>query len=272
MLNRRNKAILVAFLILLVTFWHYATSPHHTVLHVLHRELYLIPIVLAAYWFGKKGGVITAVLSTVLFLPKIFLMNEHAPGAYDLNNVLEILTFILVGYFVGKYQDVRKSQFTTIWTDRSEKPGVYGRKVLVCIDNSKNASKAAQYVVETFARHNDMSITVLGLIREPSSDLFANPEEYAKARSDNESTISALVDDAKTDLLEGGFTAESVTTKIVNLDKESIAARILEEQRNLHYGTIVVGCPRMSKTEEFLFGNVAVKLVRDSDCPVVSVC
>ena len=137
-----------------------------------------------------------------------------------MNNALEISTFVLVGYFMGKYQDVRKLQFTMRWTGQAEKPGEYGRKVLVC----------------------------------------------------SESTISAMVADAQAKLLEGGFQAGSVTAKVLKLEKESIAASILEEQQNLHYDTIVVGCSKMSKTEELLFGNVAVKLVRDSDCPVVSVC
>jgi len=240
-------------------------------LHVLHRELYLIPIGFAGYWFGARAGLTTALVAVICFLPRV-LMPGHGGGTYLLNNVLAIATFVLVGYLVGKYHDARKGQFmTTRWEPRKEQMGKGSFHVLLCIDNSKNAYKAAQYAANTYARSDRTAVTIMGFIREPSVDIFADSEEHAKAKADMASNVQDLVGKAEETLRQKGVPADMIKTSTLTLQRESVAARILEEQRRSHYDTIVVGGSKMSKTEEFLFGNVAVKLVREADCPVVTV-
>jgi nucleotide-binding universal stress UspA family protein len=126
-------------------------------------------------------------------------------------------------------------------------------------------------MVDTFVKDSGMHITIFGLIREPSEDLFSNQKELDKVRTDNESSVLHLVQEAQEILVTGGFPAETIETKTVRIQKGSLAGNIIEEQQRSHYDTIVVGGARMSKTEEFLFGNVAVKLVRESDCPVLTI-
>ncbi len=143
--------------------------------------------------------------------------------------------------------------------------------MLLCVDHSPNALKTAQYVVANFAWRDNMAITILGFIREPSGDVFDNEEEHEKARSDNEAIIAGVVEDARRTLLDGEFPEDSVTVKMIRLRRKSIAAGILEEQRRAPCHTVVVAGSKMSKTEEFILGNVAVKLVRESNCPVMTV-
>jgi nucleotide-binding universal stress UspA family protein len=269
-MTRNHKIIFIVLSIALITIWHYATTLHHPFLHVLHRELYLIPIGFSAYWFGSRRGLTAAFISAILFLPKV-LAPGHGESTYDLNNLLEIPTFFLVGYLVGKYHDIRKTRLTTLWESREEKGGKGFHNVLLCIDNSKNAFKAAQYVAENFSRKEQLVVTIMGFVREPSGDLFSNPEDHDKAKADIEANVTSLVGDAQDVLLRSGLPADGVRTGILKLEKESIVAMILEEQKNSHYDTVVVGGTKMSKTEEFLFGNMAVKLVREADCPVITV-
>ncbi len=266
-----QKKIIIAALTILISIWHYGTQIHHPFLHILHRELYLIPIGLAAFWYGSRGGLLTAVIAIIVFLPRT-MVPSHVQGTYHLNNLLIIPTFLLLGYFVGKYQDVRKHQFTTLWTDHEQKVEQVGRKnVLLCIDNSENAFKAARYVADHFSANKQMVVTIMGFIREPSQELFSDSEEYTKARADIEENIANQVDYSKEALLNSGFPPDAVKTAVVKLQKESIAWKILEEQKQNQFGTIVIGGARMSKTEEFVLGNKAVKLVREADCPVLTV-
>ncbi len=46
---------------------------------------------------------------------------------------------------------------------------------------------------------------------------------------------------------------------------------ILREQREGHYDAIVVAKHRLTRAQEFLFGNVAIRLAREAPCPVVVV-
>ena len=267
-----QKKMLVSFLILAISLWHYTTSIHHPIYHMIHRELYLIPIVLAAYWFGKKGGLAVSVIASALFLPWAF-QSAHVTMSYHVNNVIEVLMFNGVAYLLGMYRDARKAHFTTFRHPGAEDPSPHReeRNVLVCIDNSENALKTARYVVDNFSKDGHTSVTILGFVREPQEDLFADQEEYRNACAESEKTIADLVPDARKILQEGGFAPEAVKVRIIMLKKESIGARLLEEQQHMQCDSIVVGGARMSKTEEFIFGNLAVKLVRESSCPVVTV-
>jgi riboflavin transporter FmnP len=83
--SNKKKKLLIAILVALISVWHYSTDVHHPVLHILHRELYIIPIVFAAYWFGKKGGLTASVVASLLFLPWIF-MNHEVTFTNQLNN------------------------------------------------------------------------------------------------------------------------------------------------------------------------------------------
>lgn len=267
-----QKKSLIVILVALISVWHYSTNVHHPVLHILHRELYLVPIVLAAYWFGKKGGLTASVISSLLFLPWVFMSHE-ATFTNQLNNALELLSFNGVAYLLGMYRDAQKARYTNLWRPEAEKPATDSdrRNVLLVIDNSANALKTARYVADNFAVNPDMKVTILGFVREPSEDLFPNPDEFRKAKVASEESIASLVDDALKTLVSGGFPHKTISIKTIKIRKETIAARLLEEQRKAPYHSIVVGGVKRSKAEEFIFGNLAVKLVRESNCPVVTV-
>lgn len=273
-MSRLTKKALIAFLLLIISYLHYRTQAHHFVLHLIHRELYLIPILFAAYWFGKKGGLIVAVISSLMFLPKILAV-DRISSAYGVNNILEILTFFILAYLVGHFQDVRHSHWRAFFrsprTTSGQVPHKYGSKVMVCFDNSPNAQKATQYVVDTFNKLENTKVTVLGFIRDPSGDAFANREQYEKAKAENERNVTGLVEEARGILLQGGFTENAVSTRTVRIQRESLAARIIEEQHRLSCDTVVMPGTRMSKTEELIIGNPAVKLVREADFSVVTV-
>jgi glucose-6-phosphate-specific signal transduction histidine kinase len=134
-LTSLQKKMLVSFLIFGISLWHYTTSIHHPIYHVIHRELYLIPIVLAAYWFGKKGGLTVSVIASALFLPWAF-QSAHVSTSYHVNNVLEILMFNGVAYLLGVYRDASKARFTTFRHPRAEDLGVH-RQFRECAQNGQ---------------------------------------------------------------------------------------------------------------------------------------
>lgn len=54
------KAIMIVGSIVVVTALHYGVAPSHPALHLLHRELYFIPILLAGFWFGLRVALLTS--------------------------------------------------------------------------------------------------------------------------------------------------------------------------------------------------------------------
>ena len=266
-------ALLVISLLLIATL-HYLIEPNHREFHILHRQLHLVPIILAAYWFGRKGGLTVSIASSILFLPGV-LTDYDNTSIYCFNNILEIVIFNIVGYMAGLYGDLRRSQFITASSrqdnEQENATSKGGRNLLLCIDDSHNAIKLAKYVVDTFTRQNGMTVTLLGLIREPSEDQFANHEQFLHASVEKEGHIISLVQNAYEMLIAGGFPEEVVTTNIVKFQQGSVVAKILQEREKRRYDTIVIGGRKMSKSEEFMFGNSAIKLIREAPCSLVTV-
>ncbi len=92
--------IVVLTLIILITMLHYVTMQDKAKVHVIYRELYFLPIILAAFWFGLYGGLTAALVVTAFYLPMI-IRSSSGLAEHDLGNLLEILLFNIIGILVG---------------------------------------------------------------------------------------------------------------------------------------------------------------------------
>ena len=77
---------------------HMLVPVTHQVLHDLLIRLYYLPIALGGVWFGLWGGLGTAGLITLLYLPHILFVNH---GDLTVGYLLEIPVFLGVGLLTG---------------------------------------------------------------------------------------------------------------------------------------------------------------------------
>lgn len=61
--SKPKKAVLLAVVLVAISAGHYVTDPAHIWWHVAYQELCYAPILVAAYWFGMPGGIVTAVVA-----------------------------------------------------------------------------------------------------------------------------------------------------------------------------------------------------------------
>jgi signal transduction histidine kinase len=90
-----------------VSVLHYATSAEHAWLHVAYQRLYYAPIVVGAYWFGVRGGLIAAFAAAVAYVPHI----QHTWASnvpYAASQYAELVLFHLAGLLVGFLADVQR--------------------------------------------------------------------------------------------------------------------------------------------------------------------
>jgi len=101
------QILIITSSIVVVTFFHYSTQQNDALLHVLYRELYFLPIILAGFCFGLRGGLMASGFVTILYLPYIIY---HLEGfsKHDLGNFLQILLFMFVGVLIGWLRDREK--------------------------------------------------------------------------------------------------------------------------------------------------------------------
>ena len=102
----RAAAITTAIVVLTVLHYtaghsHEGASPHH-----LYRRLYYFPILAAAWSWGARGGLGSALVVIVLYLPHAFgLLGAHIDPASTIDKVAEIVLYAGLGGLVGLFVD-----------------------------------------------------------------------------------------------------------------------------------------------------------------------
>ncbi|KHK00354.1 ATP-binding protein [Desulfovibrio sp. TomC] len=99
------KALILVGLVVVVSALHYGVGGSHPALHLLHREFYFIPILLAGFWFGLRVALLTSLTITVLYLPPVLAgkMLHDTPSTV----VAQLAMFNVVALLMGLLEDRR---------------------------------------------------------------------------------------------------------------------------------------------------------------------
>jgi signal transduction histidine kinase len=68
--------------------------------HGIYRRFSYIPIALAGIWFGLRGGILIAVLSSLAFIPHLLLYIGQGPELY-MGEVMEVFLYLAAGSSIG---------------------------------------------------------------------------------------------------------------------------------------------------------------------------
>jgi two-component system, NtrC family, sensor histidine kinase HydH len=104
---RWSRPAILALAVVGVTVGHMAVPVARQIPHDLLVRLYYLPIALGGAWFGLWGGLGTASLITVMYLPHVLLVNH---GHLTFGYLLEIPVFLGVGLLTGLIVD-RQAQY-----------------------------------------------------------------------------------------------------------------------------------------------------------------
>ncbi len=109
-----RDAVLVAVAVVGVTYFHYY-PPHvdfmtHENFHILLSRLYYIPILYAAYRFGIKGGLLTSLGVTALFIPHAIMSMGGLFESNSLENLFEVILYNVIGLTTGAVVDAKRRQ------------------------------------------------------------------------------------------------------------------------------------------------------------------
>lgn len=94
------RPVSIIVLITLISLLHYKTPTMDWQYHLVYMQAYFIPILLAAFWYGIRGGLGSALIISAIYLPHIML---QWGGLVDNNlmRFLQILLFNSIGYLTG---------------------------------------------------------------------------------------------------------------------------------------------------------------------------
>lgn len=107
--NNLFRPLLVIALMLAITLGHYLTSSHIKAIHEIFQRLSYIPIILASFWFGLKGGLITSLSVSLLYAPHV-LLQWGGGFTSDLGKFLEIVLYNIIGWVTGILAQAKTNQ------------------------------------------------------------------------------------------------------------------------------------------------------------------
>ncbi len=144
------------------------------------------------------------------------------------------------------------------------------RHLLVAVDGSDNSKRAVMYLADFFGDYKNVFVTLLSIIQEPSEDYFSTDTEREKWLNDKQQLMNKLLAGYKEMLIEAGFKANQIETRLSLPACTSVGDAILEEQEKLRCCIVVVGRRGLSHNEEFVFGSTSNKILHNAkNCAVM---
>ena len=95
-----KRILTLAGCIIGISLLHYLTPLHLHYLHDIFQRFYYVPIILAAFWFGLRGGLLCSIIVSIVYAPHIlFQWGGHL--TMEMERYMEILLYNTVGGITG---------------------------------------------------------------------------------------------------------------------------------------------------------------------------
>ena len=137
--------VLVLFIIA-ISLLHYLTPLHLHYLHDIFQRLYYLPVILAAIWYGLRGGLACSIAVSIAYAPHILLQwGGHL--TLEMEKYLEIVLYNVVGCVTGLLAQRERErsielQKTADGLDRSfKKLQAQSEQILTIEENLRRAEK-----------------------------------------------------------------------------------------------------------------------------------
>lgn len=94
------RTAIIASSVIAISALHYLTPLNLHYLHDIFQRFYYLPIILAALWFGLRGGLAAALIVSVVYAPHIiFQWGGHV--TMEMEKYLEMVMYTIVGALTG---------------------------------------------------------------------------------------------------------------------------------------------------------------------------
>jgi nucleotide-binding universal stress UspA family protein len=172
----------------------------------------------------------------------------------------------LEDFFFGRVSNsvVEYCKDSPVWIIAEK--GFDSRKILVCIDSSENALRAAEHAGFMLAG-TDCEVTLFHTLRHLSrfvpSDVLADDarlQDFWNQKAGE--NIGPYMQEAKELMLKAGLSEGQISLKVVD-GSRSPANDIVNEARENGYATVVLGKRGVSKLKGFLFGSITRKILHN---------
>lgn len=136
------------------------------------------------------------------------------------------------------------------------------QSILIAVNDTFSSKATLEYFSNLKFHPDSIDVTLIHVFRKPAAGNELMGKEFMEAQPER---YLSILEKAKQTLVDAGMPEENVRVKIVNEPCDTVADGIIEEFKKGGHSMIVIGRRKKSKAEEFLKGDLCVKLVRELD-------
>jgi len=131
--------------------------------------------------------------------------------------------------------------------------------ILISCNDSVSSRAALDFFIRLAFSKDDTHITLLHILRKPTAS-----EELMGKKFTQEQPVrfKAVLEKARHQLVENGFNPDKIDIELVTESYATISEGIIDQCKRIDCDMVVIGRKRMSKAEEFVLGDVSMKLIR----------
>lgn len=132
--------------------------------------------------------------------------------------------------------------------------------ILIVIKDSVSSREALEYISLLPFCKEDVEITLLHIFRKTSMSEELMGENFTEEETKK---WQKQLENAKEILISQGLLPEKIHTKLVSDAYPTVADGIIDQFKKGSYGTLVLGHKKKSRAEEFVKGDISIKLLRN---------
>jgi nucleotide-binding universal stress UspA family protein len=131
--------------------------------------------------------------------------------------------------------------------------------ILVAFSESVSSRVMLEFLATMPLRREDCRVTMLHIFKKPSASEELMGKKFTEEQPNR---LLAAMQKAKDKLVENGFGPDQIHIDLVTDPYPTVSDGIIDQCKKRGCQMVMIGRKRMSKAEEFVMGDVGVKLVR----------
>lgn len=131
--------------------------------------------------------------------------------------------------------------------------------ILVAVNDSLSSRAVVDFLARMPVGSYDCRVVLVHILRKPSASEELMGKKFTEEQPKRFMTV---LRNAREKLVESGYKAENIEMELISEPYPTVADGIIDQCMKRNCTMVVLGRKRMSKAEEFVMGDVCVKLVR----------
>ena len=133
------------------------------------------------------------------------------------------------------------------------------KSILVALTDSVSSREVIEYLINLSLCHEEYNIYLFHFFSKPSASMDLMGKKFI---SEMPSKMLAVLQKAKDKLVENGFNPNKIHIELVKEPYPTVSDGIIDKFNKGNYQMVVIGRKKLSKAEEFVMGDISIKLIR----------